>query len=113
MPATSAGQAMAPQNSAGAPLSQATVYEKPSGTVVSARVNQKIVVVLAPTSRGWGPAVIGRGRPTVLTLVSQEEVGRVEQLTFRTHAAGTATVAVPPTGKPTAPWRLTVVVKSS
>jgi hypothetical protein len=102
---------MAPQNSAGG--SQATVYDKPSGTVVTAGVNQSVLVVLAPTSGGWGRAVIGPGRHTVLTLVSQVAVGRVERLTFRTHGVGTATVAVPPNARSPAPWRLTIVVKAS
>ena len=111
--ATSAAGAVAPQYSAGGRPGQVTVYEKPSGTVVSAGVNQNVLVVLAPTSGGWGRVVIGRGRHTVLTLVSQAEVARGGQLTFRTQAVGTAMVAVAPTGKPTAPWRLTVVVKDT
>ncbi len=111
--AAAGATAAAPQYSAGGPLNQVTVYEKPSGTVVAAGVNQNVLVVLAPIPGGWGRAVLGPGRPPVLTLVSQGEADQVERLRFRTHAVGTATVAVPPTARPASPWRLTVVVKGS
>ncbi len=110
-PQLSTGQsANSPTFGAVAPGGFAVVDQEPSGSKVTAGADAKVLVVLPGITGTWGPAVVTRGRGTVLTIVSQRHVGGRTEVVVRTHRPGTGSIVVPMVNRSTARWSGTIVV---